>query len=84
MSYETSLQGRQRLHGKATNYKGVDETLSKEGYTADAKAVGDALESIKNRVATLETIKNPEQCKVTSDIALHFNVTEKGILQITY
>ncbi len=82
MNYEANIQEKQRLTGKLTPLLGIDKTLKKEGYAADAKATGDALTVIRGQIAGLSGDTNTPM--VTSDIPMHLSITEKGNLQITY
>ena len=44
------------LTGKIVSIPRIDESLEKKGYAADAKTVGDALESINARINELSSL----------------------------
>lgn len=57
MSYDINLQEKGMLQGKITQIRGIDKTLTKEGYAADSKATGDAVKSLRQRIEKMDSTK---------------------------
>lgn len=53
MSYEVELQEMQRLTGKISAIPQIDVTLTKEGCAADAKATGEAIKILSDKIDSL-------------------------------
>lgn len=50
MGYDVNLQSRGMLQGRISDLRKTDKTLTKAGYAADAKAVGDAIDVARGKI----------------------------------